>query len=83
MQTLCDYLKVEQLPWLGPLLHNARKGWLSPDGTPTQLQGSDSRPLARRRGKWMRREGEAANIVSLEQETQLRVLQSTEESLYT
>jgi hypothetical protein len=30
-----------------------------------------------------RREGEAAIIVSLEQETQLRVLQSTEESLYT
>jgi hypothetical protein len=27
--------------------------------------------------------GEAANIVSLEQETQLRVLESTEESLYT
>jgi hypothetical protein len=27
--------------------------------------------------------GEAANIVSLEQETQLGVLQSTEESLYT
>ena len=27
--------------------------------------------------------GETANIVSLEQETQLRVLQSTEESLYT
>jgi hypothetical protein len=56
---------------------------VSPDGTPTQLQGSDSRPLARREGKWARREGEAANIVSLEQETQLRVLQSTEESLYT
>jgi hypothetical protein len=47
---------------------------LSPDGTLTQLQGSDSRPLARREGKWTRREGEAANIVSLEQETQLRVL---------
>jgi hypothetical protein len=27
--------------------------------------------------------GEAANIVSLEQETQLRVLEFTEESLYT
>jgi hypothetical protein len=27
--------------------------------------------------------GEAANIVSLEQETQLRVLEPTEESLYT
>jgi hypothetical protein len=27
--------------------------------------------------------GETANIVSLEQETQLRVLESTEESLYT
>ena len=30
---------------------------LSPDGTPTQLQGSVSRPLARRRGEWKRREG--------------------------
>jgi hypothetical protein len=30
-----------------------------------------------------RGEGEAASIVSLEQETQLRVLESTEESLYT
>jgi hypothetical protein len=30
-----------------------------------------------------REERETANIVSLEQETQLRVLQSTEESLYT
>jgi hypothetical protein len=53
---------------------------MSPDGTPTQLQGSDSRPLARRSREWTR--GEAAIIVSLEQETQLRVLQSTEESLY-
>jgi hypothetical protein len=56
---------------------------MSPDGTPTQLQGSDSRPLTRRRGEWTRREGETAIIVSLEQETQLRVLQSTEGSLYT
>jgi hypothetical protein len=56
---------------------------MSPDGTPTQLQGSDSRPLARRSREWTRREGEAAIIVSLEQETQLRVLEPTEESLYT
>jgi hypothetical protein len=56
---------------------------MSPGGTLTQSQGSDSRPLARRKGRWTRREGEAANIVSLEQETQLRVLESTEESLYT
>jgi hypothetical protein len=56
---------------------------MSPDGTLTQLQGSDSRPLTRREGKWTRREGEAACIVSLEQETQLRVPESTEESLYT
>jgi hypothetical protein len=33
---------------------------MSPDGTPSQLQGFNSRPLARREGKWMRREGEAA-----------------------
>jgi hypothetical protein len=30
---------------------------LSPDGTPTLLQGSDSRPLARRSREWARREG--------------------------
>jgi hypothetical protein len=56
---------------------------VSPGGTLTHSQGSGSRPLARREGRWTRREGEAANIVSLEQETQLRVLESTEESLYT
>jgi hypothetical protein len=65
------------------VLGSRKLSLMSPDGTPTQLQGSDSRPLTRRRGEWKRREGEAANIVSLEQETQLRVLQSTEESLYT
>jgi hypothetical protein len=56
---------------------------MSPDGTLTQLQGSDSRPLTRREKENGREEGEAASIVSLEQETQLRVLQSTEKSLYT
>jgi hypothetical protein len=65
------------------VLGSKKLSLMSPDGTPTQLQGSDSRPLARRRGEWTRREREAASIVSLEQETQLRVLQSTEESLYT
>jgi hypothetical protein len=65
------------------VLGSKKLSLMSPDGTPTQLQGSDSRPLARRSRKWTRREGEAAIIVSLEQETQLRVLESTEESLYT
>src|ERR1700679_2818610 len=56
---------------------------LSPGGTLTRLQGSVSHPLARRRGEWKRRERGSDYIVSLEQETQLRVLQSTEKSLYT
>src|ERR1700679_1585348 len=56
---------------------------LSPGGTLTRLQGSVSHPLARRRGEWKRRERGSNYIVSLEQETQLRVLQSTEKSLYT
>jgi hypothetical protein len=60
-----------------------RLAHLSPGGTLTQLQGSDSRPLARRSRRMDEKRGEAANIVSLEQGTQLRVLQSTEESLYT
>jgi hypothetical protein len=55
---------------------------LSPVGTLTQLQDSDSCPLARRERRWMRR-GETASIGSLEQKTQLRVQESTEESLYT
>jgi hypothetical protein len=58
------------------VLGSKKLSLMSPDGTPTQSQGSDSRPLARREGKWTRREGEAANIVSLEQETQLRVLRA-------
>jgi hypothetical protein len=65
------------------VLGSKKLSLMSPDGTPTQLQGSDSPPLARRSREWTRREGEAAIIVSLEQETQLGVLQSTEESLYT
>jgi hypothetical protein len=65
------------------VLGSKKLSLMSPGGTPTRLQGSDSRPLTRREGRWTRREGEAASIVSLEQETQLRVLESTEESLYT
>ena len=57
------------------VLGSKKLSLMSPDGTPTQLQGSDSRPLARRSREWARREGEAAIIVSLEQETQLRVLE--------
>jgi hypothetical protein len=65
------------------VLGSKKLSLMSPGGTLTQLQGSDSRPLARRSRRMEEKRGEAANIVSLEQETQLRVLESTEESLYT
>jgi hypothetical protein len=65
------------------VLGSKKLSLMSPGGTQTRLQGSDSHPLTRRGGKWTRREGEAAVIGSLEQETQLRVPESTKESLYT
>ena len=65
------------------VLGSKKLSLMSPGGTLTQLQGSDSRPLARRSRRWTRREKEDRCIVSLEQETQLRVLEVTAESLYT
>src|ERR1700679_2717602 len=38
-------------------IRDSSSPYVSPDGTPTRLQGSDSRPLARRSREWTRREG--------------------------